>query len=178
MIRTAASFAAALCAAALSAPLTTAEAAPQNPATAQFNVTITILKQCTVTAPATIKLGSVGATDLIATTPSATQPFTVTCSLGTGYKVGFSSPNDLATGSATHQMRGTVNGNASVVQYDLFDATANAGNTAALSASTSVISDTGTGVSQSKVLRAQVVNYTAAATPDTYSDTVTMTVTY
>ena len=31
-------------------------ATPQNPATAQFNVTITILKQCTVTAPSTINL--------------------------------------------------------------------------------------------------------------------------
>ena len=155
-----------------------AEAAPQNPATAQFNVTITILKQCTVTAPATINLGSVGATDLVTTPTSSTQPFTVTCSLGTGYKVGFSSTNDLSTGSPTHQMRGAVNGNTSVVQYDLFDATANAANTAALSASTSVISDTGTGASQSKTLRAQVVNYTTAVTPDTYTDTVTMTVTY
>ena len=153
-------------------------ATPQNPATAQFNVTITILKQCTVTAPSTINLGSVGANDLITTPTSATQPFSVTCSQGTGYKVGFSSTNDLAAGSATHQMKGAASGNTNVVQYNLFDATSGATNTAALSASTSVISDTGTGGTQSKSLKAQVVGYTTAVTPDTYNDTVTMTVTY
>ena len=157
---------------------TPALATPQNPATAQFNVTITILKECTVTAPATINLGSVGATDLISTTTSATQPFTVTCSLGTGYTVGFASTNDVTTGSPTHQMKGAATGNASLVQYNLFDATAGATNTAALSASSSVISGTGTGVSQTKMLKAQVVNYTTAVTPDTYTDTVTMSVTY
>ena len=155
-----------------------ASATPQDPATAQFNVTITILKQCTVTAPATINLGSVGATDLITTTTNATQPFTVTCSLGTGYTVGFSSSNDISNGSPTHQMKGATTGNGSVVQYNLFDATSGATNTAALSASSSVISGTGTGASQTKMLKAQVVNYTTAVTPDTYNDTVTMTVTY
>ena len=153
-------------------------ATPQNPATAQFNVTITILKECTVTAPATISLGSVGATDLITTTTSATQPFTVTCSLGTGYTVGFASTNDVTTGSPTHQMKGAATGNSSVVQYNLLDATSGATNTAALSASSSVISGTGTGASQTKMLKAQVVNYTTAVTPDTYTDTVTMSVTY
>jgi spore coat protein U-like protein len=155
-----------------------AYAAPQNPATAQFSVTITILKQCTVNAPSTISLGSVGATDLITTTTSATQSFTVTCSLGTPYTIGFSSSNDLSAGSAVHQMKGVTSGNTHVVQYNLFDVTSGATNSAALSASTSVISDTGTGASQSKTLKAQVTNYTTQVTPDTYNDTVTMSVTY
>ena len=115
-------------------PASGAFAAPQNPATAQFNVTITILKQCLVTAPATISLGSVGASDLITTTTNATQPFTVTCSPGTGYTVGFSSSNDATTGGATHQMKGGISGNTNVVQYNLFDVTTGATNTSALSA--------------------------------------------
>ena len=90
---------------AMSVFATAALATPQNPATAQFNVTITILKQCVVTAPATINLGSVGASDLLTTPTSPTQPFIVTCSPGTGYTVGFSSTNDLSTGSATEQMK-------------------------------------------------------------------------
>ena len=159
-------------------PLYSASAAPQNPATAQFNVTITILKQCLVTAPATISLGSVGASDLLTTTTSATQSFTVTCSPGTGYTVGFSSANDASTGSATHQMKGAIGGNTNFVQYNLFDATAGATNSAALSATASLISDTGTGLSQTKMLKAQVTNYTVEVKPDTYTDTVTMTVTY
>lgn len=165
-------------AATMSFTATAALAAPQNPATAQFNVTITILKQCTVTAPATISLGSVGASDLLTTTTSATQPFSVTCSPGTGYTVGFSSANDVSTGSSTHQMKGGISGNANVVQYNLFDATSGATNTAALSATSSVISDTGTGSGQTKSLKAQVTNYTTEVKPDTYTDTVTMTVTY
>lgn len=142
---------------------------------ANFNVTITILKQCSVTAPATINLGSVGANDLIATTTSSTQTYTVSCSRGTGYTIGFSSANDVSAGSATHQMKGTGS-NTDVVQYNLFDATT--GSTVPLDASMHVISDTGTGTSQTKSLKAQVVNYTSAVGPDTYTDTVTMTVTY
>ena len=165
-------------AAMIALPMSGALAAPQNPATAQFNVTITILKQCLVTAPSTINLGQVGASDLLTTTTNATQPFTVTCSPGTGYTVGFSSPNDVSTGSATHQMKGAISGNTNVVQYNLFDATTGATNTGALSASSSVISDTGTGASQTKMLKAQVTNYTVEVKPDTYTDTVTMTVTY
>ncbi len=159
-------------------PSSAALATPQNPATAQFNVTITILKQCLVTAPSTINLGSVGASDLITTTTAATQSFTVTCSPGTAYTVGFSSTNDVSTGSPTHQMKGSLNGNTGVVQYNLLDATSGATNTAALSATSSVISDTGTGSSQMKMLKAQVTNYTTEVKPDTYTDTVTMTVSY
>jgi spore coat protein U-like protein len=154
-----------------------ADAAIQNPATATFNVTITILKQCTVTAPSTISLGSIGATDLITTTTNGTQTFTVTCSKTTPYTVGFASTNDLAAGSTTHQMKGTA-ANTDVVKYNLFDVTSGASNTAALSASSSVISDTGTGAVQTKSLKAQVVSYTAPVTPDVYTDTVTMSVTY
>lgn len=144
-------------------------------ATANFNVTITILKQCTVTAPATINLGSVGANDLKTTTTSSTQAYTVLCSKGTPYTIGFSSPNDISAGSATHQMKGTGS-NTDYVQYNLFDATTNG--TVPLDSSAHVVSDTGTGASQSKSVKAQVVNYTTAVTPDTYTDTVTMTVTY
>ena len=154
---------------------TTAGFAAAQTATANFNVTITILKQCTVTAPATIALGSVGANDLKTTTTSSTQAYSVLCSKGTPYTIGFSSPNDVSAGSATHQMKGTGS-NTDYVQYNLFDATTNG--TVPLDSSAHVVSDTGTGASQSKSVKAQVVNYTTAVTPDTYTDTVTMTVTY
>lgn len=155
-----------------------ARALPPNPATAQFNVTITVLKQCTVSAPATLNLGSVGAADLISTTTTTTQTFSVICSKGTGYTIGFSSPNDLSAGSPIHMMIGGTSGNSDKIQYNLIDATPGATNTTPLSQSTSVMSDTGTGATQTKTLKAQVVNYTTAVTPDVYSDTVTMTVSY
>lgn len=72
-------------------------------------------------------------------------------------------------------MKGTGQ-NGDVIQYNLFDATTNS--VTPLSASTSVISDTGTGAAQSKTIKAQILNYTSDVTPDVYTDTVTMTITY
>jgi spore coat protein U-like protein len=152
-------------------------ASPANPATANFNVTITIVKECSVTTPATISLGTYGAVSLISSGASGTTTFNVTCSNGAPYTIGFSSSNDATAGSATHQMKGTGT-NKAVVQYQLTDATTGAKNTAALSATTSVISDTGTGAAQAKTLNAAVVNYTAPVAPDTYTDTVTLSVSY
>jgi spore coat protein U-like protein len=151
---------------------------PQNPATANFNVTITLVKQCSVTTPANINLGTYGAVDLISTTATGTTSFNLTCTAGTAYTIGFTGSDDLTAGSPTHQMKGVTTGNSNVVQYQLTDATAGAGNTAPLSASSSVISGSGTGLAVAKTLQAKVVNYTAPATPDTYTDTVTMSVAY
>jgi spore coat protein U-like protein len=142
-------------------------APPPNPATANFNVSITIVKECAVsTAPTNINLGTFGSTGLIASGATGTTSFGVLCSAGTAYTIGFSSPNDLAVGSPTHQMKGT-GGNTAVVQYQLTDTTAGATNTTPLSASSSVISGAGTGVAQTKTVQAQVVNYTAPIAPDT-----------
>jgi spore coat protein U-like protein len=153
-------------------------AAPPDPATATFTVSITIVKECSVsTAPTSINFGTFGAVSLIATGATGTSNFSITCTSGTPYTVGFSSGNDLTAGSPTHQMKGTGS-NINVVQYQLTDATVGATNTTPLSASTSVISDTGTGNAQNKTVQAQVINYTAAVAPDTYSDIVTLSVTY
>ena len=145
--------------------------------TANFTVTITILKQCTIAAPTNINFGSVGSTDPISTATTASQSFSVTCSPNTAYSIGFSSPNDAPAGGSTHVMKGT-GGNTDIVSYQLTDTTVGATNSAPLSASSSVIAGTGTGVAQTKTLQAKVINYTAPVAADTYSDTVTMTVTY
>jgi spore coat protein U-like protein len=151
---------------------------PTDPATSNFNVTITIVKECTVsTAPSNINLGTFGAVSLIASGATGATSFGVLCSAGTAYTIGFSSGNDLAVGSPTHQMKGT-GGNTNVVQYQLTDTTVGATNTSPLSASSSVISGSGTGLAQAKTVQAQVVNYTAPVPPDTYADTVTLSVTY
>ena len=94
------------------------------------------------------------------------------------YTIGFAGSDDLTAGSPTHQMKGVTTGNTNVVQYQLTDATPSAGNTAPLSASSSVISGTGTGVAVAKTLQAKVINYTTPDAPDTYTDTVTMSVAY
>ena len=152
--------------------------APPDPATANFNVTITIVKECAVsTAPTAINLGTFGAVGLISTGASGTTSFGVLCSAGVAYTIGFSSGNDLTAGSPTHQMKGT-GANTAVVQYQLTDTTAGATNTSPLSASSSVISGTGTGVAQAKTVQAQVFNYTIPVAADTYTDTMTLSVSY
>lgn len=160
-------------------PCCTARAgSPADPATTTFTVSITIVKECSVsTAPTNINFGTFGAVSLISSGASGTTSFSVMCSAGVAYTIGFSSGNDLTAGSPTHQMIGTA-GNTHVVQYQLTDTTVGATNTTPLSASSSVISGTGTGVAQNKTVQATVVNYTAAVQPDTYTDTVTLTVTY
>ena len=104
--------------------------------------------------------------------------FAIKCSAGTPYQVGFAGTNDLYAGSAIHQMKGTTEGNMSLVPYSLYDTTAGAPNRSALNRSASVISDTGTGTSQTKTMKAQVTGPMKAASPDVYTDTVTMAVTY
>jgi spore coat protein U-like protein len=149
-----------------------------DPATASFNVTITITKECDVaTAPNNINLGTYGAIALVSSGATGNTNFSVLCSNGVPYTIGFSSPNDLTVGSPTHQMKGTGS-NANVVQYDLLDVTAGATNTNPLSASSSVISGAGTGAAQSKTVEAEVTNYASPVAPDTYSDTITLAVSY
>jgi spore coat protein U-like protein len=149
-----------------------------DPATANFNVTITITKECDVsTAPNNINLGTYGAIALISSGATGDTNFSVLCSNGVPYTIGFSSPNDLTVGSPTHQMKGTGS-NTDIVQYDLIDVTAGATNTSPLSASSSVISGTGTGATQAKTVEAEVTNYASPVAPDTYSDTVTLSVSY
>jgi spore coat protein U-like protein len=168
-------------AAALVAVLTgpASAAPPANPATASFTVSITIIKECSVsTAPSNIVLGAFASSALIATGANGTTNFSVLCSPTTPYTIGFSSPNDLAVDSTTHQMKGQSPGNTAEIQYQLTDTTAGATNTHPLSATSSVISGTGTGVAQAKKVQATVINFTAPVLPDTYLDTVTLAVTY
>jgi spore coat protein U-like protein len=161
----------------LAAPTAAMAGAPPDPATASFTVSITIVNECAVTTPSNINLGTFGAVGLITSGASGTTTFNVTCTSGIPYTIGFSSSNDLTAGSTTHQMKGTT-GNTAVVQYQLTDTTPGATNTNPLSASSSVISGTGTGVAQSKTVQAQVFNYTAPVKADTYTDTVTLSVSY
>lgn len=152
---------------------------PTNPATASFTVSVSIIKECGVsTEPANIVLGAFTSNGLVTSGASATTDFAVTCTPGTPYTIGFSSANDTTVDSPTHQMKGQAAGNTAVIQYQLTDTTAGATNTSPLSATTSVITGTGTGSAQAKTVLATVVNYTAPVTPDTYLDTITLSVTY
>jgi spore coat protein U-like protein len=144
-------------------------------ATSSFKISLTITKDCAISTPADININTGTASALIAGAKGTTT-FNVACSKGTPYTIGFAGANDVGADTATHQ----INTAAPVkyINYQLTDTTAGAANTKPLSATSSVISDTGTGSAQAKTIQAQIVNYTSMADPGTYTDTVTLTLTY
>jgi spore coat protein U-like protein len=150
--------------------------------TATFQVKLTIIKGCAVSTPADINLGSgLSAGTLNSSGATGTTNFTVTCTNGTGYTIGFSGINDGAD-TTTHNMKGVASGLS--IPYQLTDTTTGASNTkplSAISAATpSVISDKGTGSAQPKTIQAAVIakSIPGGAGPDAYSDTVTLTLSY
>jgi spore coat protein U-like protein len=140
--------------------------AQADPATTTFGVSATVLKDCVVSANP-LAFGNYTGAVLTSTTT-----VTVTCTNTTTYTVGLSA--GLATG-ATVTTRQMQNG-AALLNYGLFTNatwTTNWGNTSA----TNWVSGTGNGAAQGLTVYGQVAagQY---VTPGSYSDTITVTVTY
>jgi spore coat protein U-like protein len=135
-------------------------------ATAQFSVTATIVKDCTVSAT-TLAFGN-----YTGAVKTSTSTVSVTCTSGTTYTVGLSA--GLATG-ATVTTRKMQNG-AALLNYGLFTNsghTTNWGNTSG----TNWVSGTGSGSAQGITVYGQIpaAQY---VTPGSYTDTITVSVTY
>lgn len=157
-----------------------AVAAAANPATATFQVLMTITKGCTVTAGSNLSLGSVDAT--VAVNTSGTTNISVACSNKTAYNVALQSTNNSGSNAGLGTLKGT-GANTDTLTYQLYS---NAGlstvwgnNGVTASATGNGVAGTGNGTAQSIGVWAKV---TAAApalvTPDNYSDTVTVSVFY
>ncbi|MBB6243430.1 spore coat protein U domain-containing protein [Rhodanobacter sp. MP1X3] len=156
-----------------------ASANAANPATATFQVLITITKACTVTAgtASNINLGSVAGT-AVNTTNSNT--ISVNCSKTTPYYVGLAPSNANTAGAGTMVSTTAPATNTDKVPYQL-TSTAGAGgtiwgNTATSTAVGNGVAGTGTGVAQSLTVYATAAS--ANFTPDSYADTVTVNVNY
>ena len=157
----------------------TASANAANPATATFQVLITITKACTVTAgtASNINLGSVAAT-AVNTTNSNT--ISVNCSKTTPYYVGLAPSNANTAGAGTMVSTTAPATNTDKVPYQL-TSTAGAGGTIWGNTATSTtvgngVAGTGTGIAQSLTVYATAAS--ANFTPDSYADTVTVNVNY
>lgn len=146
-------------------------------ATASFQVLITIQKTCAVTAgtASNINLGTVAPS---ATPNNGNNTISVTCSKNTPYNVGLlpSSANS-GTANGTGNMISTTapTTNTDKVPYTLYSNSGYStvwGNTIG----TNTVTGTGTGAAQSLTVYAQNTN--ANFTPDSYADTVGVTVTY
>jgi spore coat protein U-like protein len=146
--------------------ISTSAVAQANPATTTFGVSATVLKDCTVSATALSFGNYTGAVN------SAQSAVTVTCTNLTTYTVG------LGTGlapSATVTTRAMQNGT-TLLNYGLFSNatwTSNWGNTSA----TNWVAGTGNGAGQVLNVYGQIpaAQY---VTPGSYTDTISVTVTY
>jgi spore coat protein U-like protein len=137
-------------------------------ATGSFNVTVTIAATCVVTSATNLNFGSQG---VLSANVNQTSTITVTCTNTTPYNIGL---NQGVNGSSvtTRQM----SSGSALINYSLFSnsgMTTNWGN----SVGTNTVAATGNGSAQAFTVYGQIPAQTTPA-PGTYTDTITITVTY
>lgn len=168
---------------AVAASLASAAAfAATNPATATFDVKLTVLKACSVLAGASSDI-DFGSQDSTATNLQGSNTISVTCSKNTPYTIGLTPSNSSTTGGGVMAAQNVapVTGNTDTVGYQLRSAT---GLTGAVWGNTNTngttvgngVSGTGNGAAKSHTVYATVPSMNV--TPDAYKDTVTVTVRY
>jgi spore coat protein U-like protein len=138
-------------------------------ATSTFTVQMTVTSSCVINSASTLNFGSQGV--LIANVDN-TSTLQVQCTNTTPYNIGLDA--GLGTG-ATVAVRKMTNG-ASTINYSLYSDSGRAtvwGNTVG----TNTIAGTGNGASQSYTVYGRVPPQTTPAAA-TYTDTITVTVTY
>jgi spore coat protein U-like protein len=158
------------CTAASIAALMSTAAFAATPLTTNFTVQIRILDACSVGTPASLDFGSQSA---LTANQDQTTSIQVTCSLTTPYHIGLDQGLNGASVS-TRKMKGATS--ADTVTYALYRdtlRTANWGNTV----STDTIDAIGTGLPISHTVYGRVPSQTTPR-PDTYTDTITVTVNY
>lgn len=149
-----------------------------------FTVKATVAKSCTVSAgpSSDIQLGPVSGVAFSDTNLTGTNSITLTCSGATPYNIGLrpSNNNTAGVGVMAAQNLSPVTGNTDSVPYQLRSTAGMTGTIWGNTATSSMVgngkSGTGTGSSQSIPVYATTPN--ANFTPDTYADTVTVTVNY
>lgn len=147
-------------------------------ATANLTVQVTITASCTISA-ATLNFGSVAGTTVATTAQTGSATVSVTCTNGSAYSVGMGQGNNYSGGS------NRMNNSTNYIPYGLYT---DVGLTHAWTTTTSSSSctggastcylGTGTGSSQNITVYGQIPSTTTAPATGTYSDTVTMTITY
>ncbi len=134
-----------------------------------FDVTLTIIADCTIAAS---NLSFGGSQGVLATAVTANTSLNITCTNTTPYNVGLSAGTGTGSSGTTRYMSGT-GGNTGTVAFNLFQASGNTvwGNTQG----TDTRSGTGTGVAQNITVYGQIPAQATPA-PDSYQSTITATV--
>jgi len=156
--------------AALAAAIVVGGQASATTVTTSFNAKITIVAACTMTTPADLDFGSTG---LITANIDQTTTMNVTCTNTTPYNIGLDKGTNGASVSARLMKHTTL---AATVPYSLYSnsgRTTNWGNTIG----TDTLAGTGTGSAQTITVYGRVAPQ-SAPTPGSYTDAVTVTLTY
>ncbi len=143
--------------------------AATNPATANFNVTLTVQKACTV-----------GATDIAFGTHDFTEAgplnanstITVKCTKGTAYTVALNKGTNGASETARVMKGATTTDTVAYTIANNSSGGTNWGTTAG------TVGGTGNGANQTLTAYGQVLTSALNVTPDSYSDVVTVSVSY
>jgi len=138
-------------------------------ATGSFNVQVTIAATCVVTSATNLNFGTQG---VLSAAVNQTSTITVTCTNTTPYNIGL---NQGVNGSSvtTRQMKSS---GGALINYSLYSnsgMTTNWGQTVG----TDTVAGTGNGSGQAYTVYGQIPAQTTPA-PASYTDTITVTVTY
>jgi spore coat protein U-like protein len=137
--------------------------------TATMTVQMTITATCLVNSASTLNFGTQG---VLTTNVDQTSTIQVTCTNTTPYNVGL----DAGTGTGATVATRKMTSGANTVNYTLYS---NSGRTTVWGTTigTDTVAATGNGAAQSYTVYGRVPPQTAPA-PGTYTDTITVTVTY
>ena len=138
-------------------------------ATTTFSVSVTLAATCTINSASALSFGNQG---ILATNVDQTSAIQVTCTNTTPYNIGL----DAGTGSGATVGARLMTASGATVTYSLYQDSAHSnvwGNTIG----TNTVTGTGNGTGQSYTVYGRIPPQTTPA-PGTYTDTVTVTVTY
>jgi len=137
--------------------------------TSTFTVQMTVTATCTVNSATTLNFGTQG---VLSTNVDQTSTIQVTCTNTTPYNIGFNAGTGTGATVATRKMTSGAN----TVNYTIYSNSTRTtvwGNTVG----TDTVAATGNGSAQSYTVYGRVPSQAAPA-PGTYTDTITITVTY
>jgi len=147
----------------------TAYAANVSPVTAKFDVTMSVVPDCTVTA-APIDFGQTG---LITATINGQANLTVTCTNTTPYNVGLDAGTGTGSAGTTRYMKGEKASNTDTVKFNLYRSLGSGlwGNTSG----SDTLAGTGNGDKQTVTVYGEIPVQNAP-TPDNYKSSITASV--
>ena len=137
--------------------------------TTSFSVSITLAATCTINSASALTFGNQG---ILSTNVDQTSTIQVTCTNTTPYNIGL----DAGTGTGASVATRKLTSGAATVNYTLYS---DSGRTTiwGTTIGTNTVAGTGNGTGQNYTVYGRVPSQTTPA-PGTYSDTITVTVTY